>query len=412
MGFTYKAVLNNTVRKDKTQAVLIRITKDRVHRYYTTGITISPKIWNENASYLKRNWVKPSDMAPIQNSAIKADIDGLMALGLVHATLSAEGLRDLYKQNKEQPAPESAKELCFIQLCWEEVARRSRREQSTIHTYITRVNKLSKYCGGSLPLSKLTISFLRDYVTHLEVKRGNVGSTIKENLSFLSYVAEYAMKTGLLDYTKNPFLHVSAPKHKTIRRTLSKSDIEALEVLPLKKRNLIWARDLFLAQFYIHGARMGDAMELKWDALQDRLRYTMRKNRKAKSLLMADKLMEVIERYRSREAKGHVFIFPYLNDSYVNLNEKEKLRERSTANTCVNYNLKQLAKMLGIEKFTSHSARHSFANLASSGKTDTRDIQSMLNHSSIATTERYLESFKEGHDDEATAAIYKQMKQQ
>lgn len=71
----------------------------------------------------------------------------------------------------------------------------------------------------------------------------------------------------------------------------------------------------------------------------------------------------------------------------------------------VNDGLKVLAALAGVPPFTSHSARHLYTERAYATTKDLRLVQALLNHSNVATTERYLQTL--GYDalDAATELV-------
>jgi integrase len=80
----------------------------------------------------------------------------------------------------------------------------------------------------------------------------------------------------------------------------------------------------------------------------------------------------------------------------------EQKRKAATGNTLTNRALKKIAKQAGIStNVTFHISRHSFARWAdNSDVMDRKDIQRMLAHSKMETTERYLSSISEYNVDE------------
>lgn len=56
--------------------------------------------------------------------------------------------------------------------------------------------------------------------------------------------------------------------------------------------------------------------------------------------------------------------------------------------------LEELCKRAGVEKFGFHRIRHLFASILAAKNIPMVEIQFMLRHSSLATTERYIHRFK------------------
>lgn len=407
MPFTLTPILKATPRRDKTQAVLIRLTKGRVHAYLTTGVYVLPRHWNPNADYLKANWVRGYPMAGVDNHTIKSDLDGLKELGNAHPALSASGLRDQYRARKDHPAePEQAP--CFVEMVRREIGRR-KLTTTTREGYRSVLHKLERYTGGSLPLPALTVSFLNGLLAHLQ-GLGNSAPTVHYAWSVYASVARTAMAEGILEYAQNPFHQVKASKGKRkVREALPAGSLQRIMDLPLgttgKEGRMALARDIFLTQYFLHGGRIGDALELKWEQVQERLRYRMRKNQKDKSLPLPAPLAALLERYRPKGGEVRVFVFPVLDAGYLEMDEEGQAMARKLGTMRVNFQLGKLATLLGLPAFTSHVARHTFAREALR-HASVWEIKALLNHSSVSTTEHYLEGLREGEEDTLSGRIY------
>ena len=86
------------------------------------------------------------------------------------------------------------------------------------------------------------------------------------------------------------------------------------------------------------------------------------------------------------------------------LTDKERYHRIHNSTTQYNLNLKKLAKeTLVSEELTfelsSHTARHTFADIARLNGLSIYDISKALNHKSISTTEKYLNNFKSNQLD-------------
>jgi integrase len=146
----------------------------------------------------------------------------------------------------------------------------------------------------------------------------------------------------------------------------------------------------------------------------------MGKNGKDKDVLLLPQATDILEHYRSTldakyegmeedlppetiaTMKDNEFIFPIVDSEYRDAKLLEQKRKAATGNTLTNRALKKIAKQAGIStNVTFHISRHSFARWAdNSDVMDRKDIQRMLAHSKMETTERYLSSISEYNVDE------------
>ena len=102
---------------------------------------------------------------------------------------------------------------------------------------------------------------------------------------------------------------------------------------------------------------------------------------------------KILSYYLNGGKDPHAFIFPILAGRDISTPEKVE-KERGRANALVNKYLRKLADRAAINKpLTTHTARHSFADLARTEGWSIYDISKALQHHSIQVTERYLQRF-------------------
>jgi site-specific recombinase XerD len=79
-----------------------------------------------------------------------------------------------------------------------------------------------------------------------------------------------------------------------------------------------------------------------------------------------------------------------------------------TKTAVINKYLKEIAKMAGIKKkITTHTARHSFADIARQKTDNLYNLSKTLGHSSLKVTEAYLSSFDEKAVDDTLDSVFK-----
>ncbi|GAA4299655.1 site-specific integrase [Nibribacter koreensis] len=409
MAFTLKATLKPEPRADKTHAVRLRVTKDRRSSYYNPGVYVGKSHWNPKATYEKRNWVKGTlRTCEVLNNAIRNHIDGLEAHGLANPALTASELVQSYKEASEQPAPITAPS-CFIAFLTREIQRgKEARNPRSLEKETATLAKFKAFAGETLPFSALTVALVRDYVTHLETVKNNRPTTVHNSIGMLRKYAAHAMAEGLLSYEQNPFHTVRVKKTARKKQRLDLETLERFRTVELEDPLLIHARHTFMASFYMHGARINDVLELRWTQVGDeRIRYTMDKTDKEKDIKITPQLREILEFYRPKEGPLPTFVFPFLKEKHLERGTKEYLQIIEGCTDRINKRLKDIAALAKLEvNLSTHAARHTFADIARKKIRDAHTIKNLLNHSSIATTERYLSSFDRQDEDEATDSIY------
>ena len=292
--------------------------------------------------------------------------------------------------------------------------------------------------GKDLLFSDITYRFLVDFDTYLH-KLPNLSkkglrlnqNTIKKEMEifralFTQGVNIYEEKG--LKIERNPFNKFEfkgVEPHEKAK--LSFEEIEALESLKLQEGSTIWnARNCFLFAFYCGGTRFGDNIQIRGCNISKeegsyRLKYTMDKTGKRKNIVLVDKAIEILKKYIDLDSNSTNYVFPYLDNKApyakaITPEEKEALppdetkrlkMEISAKNALVNKYLKILAEKAGINKHIStHIARHSFADLARKNTGDIYDIKTILGHSSINTTQTYLNKLDTETQDKALQNVF------
>ena len=83
-------------------------------------------------------------------------------------------------------------------------------------------------------------------------------------------------------------------------------------------------------------------------------------------------------------------IFPFLLKVFDKLFPEDKFNEISSKTASYNKLLKDIAGLAEIDKpISSHTARHTFADLARQGNANLYNLSKTLGHSSLDITERY-----------------------
>lgn len=205
----------------------------------------------------------------------------------------------------------------------------------------------------------------------------------------------------------NPFTVDAPADPKATRRpryVLSREEIARLAALDLSGRAL-WARDVYLCQYYLHGSRVGPVLELDWSQIaRGRVRYWAEKGGGEHDVALRPVLLRLLERYGPK-ARG--LVFPLLPADYAALPVKERFKARKAATTLVWHGLQDCAKLLDLPgKLHSHTARHSLATHTVEATGSIRAAQGMLGHKSEATTERYVRSMLASQLDTVADSVY------
>jgi len=157
--------------------------------------------------------------------------------------------------------------------------------------------------------------------------------------------------------------------------------------------------------FYNAGVRISDILMMTWDNIQNgRLVYKMYKTAKPHSLILKEKPLAILELYKDSEES---YIFPFLSDRYDYSNAMFLHNQIGSKTALINSYLKDIAEKAGIKKnVTTHTARHSFADIARKKTDNLYNLSKALGHSSVKVTEAYLASFDEEAVDDTLNKMF------
>lgn len=244
------------------------------------------------------------------------------------------------------------------------------------------------FMSGKPDWGKVDRITIRKYLSVLH--RKNKKSSIARKVSTLRSFFKYQMREKLV--SSNPAKAVSTPKvEKTLPVTLTVD--EAFELMespdrPFKKVFRAGAgsstlRDrAILELLYSSGLRVGELVGLNLKHLDLHLGIVrvMGKGRKERIVPIGEKAAAAIKVYLDQrtdlEAESPLFI---------------NLRGGRLTPRSVGRLIKTYTRVSGIvRKVSPHSLRHSFATHLLDAGADIREIQEMLGHASLSTTQKYI----------------------
>lgn len=241
----------------------------------------------------------------------------------------------------------------------------------------------------------INYKFIQDFEMHL-LKMGNCNNTAMENLTRLKIVVTDIVRSGYIEYHKNPFLHFKIKFNRTEKKRLPIQDIFILENFALSDfPNLEVARDLYIFSFYCAGIRFGDLCRLKKDFIRDGyLHYTMHKTNNKRKIKLMPAALKIAYKYEG----------PFIFNTKVNWIQEDK--SINARNVLFNKWLKRSCKLSGITELTYHTSRNSFADHAKKMGIDIHTMKDLFGHSSTKITEIYMKDFYEEETEDAFIRMF------
>ena len=281
--------------------------------------------------------------------------------------------------------------------------------------YTTAVNALVRFVGkDELDINLVTQDFLEGFKSFLNKEREarikkllQQGKRVPSNRSLSLYLVsikklfdeakkKYNRKEkNLILIAHSPFDDFSIPRQEATRKRAISSDIiKKVWKLPYKEMKKGYkstcrynlAKDCFILSFCLMGMNSAD-LYFATDIQENSITYNRTKT-KARRLDEAkmkvdipDIIMPIVEKYRDKSGKRIFNFYRYYADE-------------KAFNKAINYGLKEIGSLLGIDDLEYYAARHSWATIAlNKVGIDKYTIHAALNHvdDAMKVTDIYIE---------------------
>lgn len=388
-------------KKDGTFPLIFRLTHFRKTLPISIGISLQKEDWDEDNRVVKKSYVGNNTGTRINNSIAKkraAFLDVLLKLD------EAGKLNQLsIHEVREHLVPKQASNS-FFEFSKAQVAElKSAKRIGTAHTYHDAAQAVRKFHKGKdLLFREITPRFLEQFAANHRAK-GNGANGLAAYMRTIRALYNKAIKAGAAEKEAYPFSDYKITTVPTIKRALDSPLLKKIIEANLEQTDpLFKTRNYFLASYMMYGMNFCDMACLqKADIGDGRIDYRRSKTKKVYNIKITDSLQKVLE-YFAQFTEGTPYVFPIIKRNTAADQDKDIKWSRKRYNK----KLKLLAQQCGIEKnLTSYVSRHSFATHASYADIPVTAISTMLGHSSIKTTQIYLQSLPLRTIDEYNALL-------
>ena len=258
---------------------------------------------------------------------------------------------------------------------------------NTVISYENDIIKLSKYCL-KLDLQhpdKINKETISEFIFQI----AKIGYNPKSQARLLSGIRSFYNYLILEDYiSTSPADLIEAPKtQRNLPDILSVDEIDSL-ISEIDRSTKEGERNrIIIETLYGCGLRVSELISLKISDLylKESVIKVQGKGDKQRYVPLADNTKIIIEFYLNEIRDLFPFISGEEDTLFVNR------RGRQLTRVMIFTIIKQLVEKAGInKKISPHTFRHSYATHLLEGGADLLDIQQLLGHASIATTEIYL----------------------
>ena len=253
--------------------------------------------------------------------------------------------------------------------------------------YKSTRSSLAKFIGRpDVRMSEVDLAFVRRYEDFL-YSNGASGNTVSYYLRNLRSLYNQAVMDGYHPRGEYPFAKAQTRPAKTVKRALSRTDMQNLADLNLENEpELEFTRDLYLFSFYAQGMAFVDIVLLKkTDICNGVLTYSRHKSKQLIRIVVTPQMQGVIDKYNTENE----YLFPIISGEYASGYQKYRL-----ALGRINRHLKKIAVVADIKvPLTTYTARHTWATLARDYGAPISVISARLGHTSEEMTRVYLKDF-------------------
>lgn len=364
------------VKKNGKCPLMGRISINAEIAQFSAGIDVDPKLWDAKAYRLTGR----SRHATEANYQLKQltekvnyyykqllDEQGYITAELVKNAISGigrrkENLLELFREHNE----EYAKQVGI------------NRSHETMRNYISVYNQAESfiqmhYNKEDIPLRQLELSFIEKFDSFMLIEQGFTAHTVSSYTIILRKIVRRAISQGTLH--KNPFATYIPEQPPRKRRHMTQQELDKFMNVSIASKRVCHTRDMFIFATFT-GLSYADMCSLSEEHIHQEngslwIKIERQKTKSQCNIPLLDVPKQIIEKYKSERKGNRIF-------NMVNL-------------SCMNVNLKKIAKLCGVEKcITYHQSRHNFGTLITlSQGVPLETVSQMMGHKCIKTTQIY-----------------------
>ena len=391
------AVVHDTrvCKNDGTYAIKLRITYDREQKYFPLGKFLTKEDWEilKSGKHRKRELKELEvHLSAIESKAVKI-LDKMERFSFAEFLNLFNGK----PQNKSSV-------LDALRERHNELTKKNRISTAVTMQYtIKSIEDYLKFVKRkTLAFSDITPEWLQSFEDWMDANKKSI-TTTGIYLRNLRTILNQAIENGLLPRENYPFSKnkYQIPSARNTKKALAIKDIKKfIEYYPktdAEKR----AKDLWTFSYLCNGVNIKDIARLKYKNLDSkRISFVRAKterstkaNQKSIVVIRIPEINTIINKWGNKNIAPNDYVFPLLSEFDTPEQEYAKIQQ---ATKTINKYTKRIGKELGFElSLTTYTARHSFATVLKRSGAPVAFISESLGHSSLRTTESYLDTFED-----------------
>lgn len=246
--------------------------------------------------------------------------------------------------------------------------------------------------------SEVTPEIVDEYVQFMKEK-SYASSSVARKVAAVKSFFNFLFARGIIE--DNPTTNVDSPKvKKRLPQTLSAEDIDKLLQAPRQKRSPKHLRDTaLLSILYSTGMRVTEVVSLRVDDvdLQSNTLHCHGKDEQLRELPLTNDTRDSVAAYLDG---GRQYLVKNKDETALFLNHRGQQLTRQGLWLII----KAYAKKANLSgDVTPHTLRHSFAAHKLDDGSDLQEVQRLLGHANISTTQIYTQLSEEEDEDKIAA---------
>ncbi len=389
---TAKVILDDRRPKANGQYPLkLRITNQRIRKYYN----IHQHVTAEQFSKLYKS--KEQNLIDIKNEIIAKESKANSIIKTLDV-FTFEAFENVFEPKIEIANKVSKNIYDHFEVYIEKLKRNF--QISTASNYSAAIKSFNKF-KKKLLFNEVTSDFLNDYERFM-AKEKKSNTTIGIYIRCLRTIYNQGIDKKIIDRDNYPFRakDYKIPASNNTKKALNIQDIKAIFEYPTKSMSIEdKAKDFWIFSYLCNGINFKDICLLKWQNIDDgkitflraKTINTSKDKPKTIEIILSDETNRIIEKWGAKNDKNG-FVFDILQGDLTPIRERDLIKGfTKTANKY----LKRIGEKLELKlPLTTYVARHSFATILNTNNIPLLHISRSLGHSSLKTTENYLDSFK------------------
>lgn len=387
MAITVKVVCyKSKILSNNESPLMLRVTKDRKPKYVSLGISVNPTHWDFSKNQPKTECPNREYIEMLIADKIKEYSAKIIELKATNQEFTSTSLVEKVsvKHTNRKTAADVFQEYMTSLI-------KSGRKSYALSIKQLYNSLLEFNHNLDFYFSVMDVAWLKRYELFLR-ERQLAENTIGIRFRTLRAIYNIAIEEDAVSSDCYPFkkFKVSRLHQDTVKRALTKVDIERVLQFHSSNRYMRFPIDIFAFTYYCGGINFKDIAHLtKANLMDGRLIYKRQKTKKLIKIPLQPQALELIKRYHNAESP---YLFPIL--SPLHITDEQKANRIHKVITKVNDRLKQIGKTLNLPiTLTTYVARHSQATVMKKAGVSTAVIREIMGHSSERVTQIYLDSF-------------------